>query len=117
MQEFLACTDIRLYRTPTLPEAIIQVAAKHDGYIPGTGSVLHEHWKGSELRWVNGGHVESFCKPASLIAFYQATMDSFRKLHVHLYGTQQQQQQQQLGQPPDQQVIHTSTTPKHALSV
>ena len=33
------------------------VGARRDGYIPAEAvEALHDHWPGSELRWINAGH-------------------------------------------------------------
>lgn len=82
---FLEPSDITKYTPPTAPECAIQVAAESDRYIPGTGVHVHEHWKGSELRWVSGGHVSSFVIPTALNAFKRAALDAMWRLHLHMY--------------------------------
>eukprot|EP01094_Clydonella_sp_ATCC50884_P024589 TRINITY_DN6206_c0_g1_i2.p1 TRINITY_DN6206_c0_g1~~TRINITY_DN6206_c0_g1_i2.p1 ORF type:complete len:783 (-),score=168.07 TRINITY_DN6206_c0_g1_i2:74-2422(-) len=82
---FLTPSDITKYAPPVVPECAIQVSASSDGYIPGTGVHVHEHWKGSELRWVPGGHVSSFVVPSALRAFRCAILDSLWRLHLLLY--------------------------------
>ncbi|MEN8234126.1 MAG: alpha/beta hydrolase family protein [Actinomycetota bacterium] len=57
----------------------VLVAARSDGYVPPEATrALHEHWPGSELRWVGGGH-------ATLLWFHKdalatAIVDSFGRL-------------------------------------
>lgn len=35
----------------------VMVSARSDGYVPPAATrALHEHWPGSELRWIGGGH-------------------------------------------------------------
>eukprot|EP00897_Mesotaenium_endlicherianum_P006420 jgi/Mesen1/5806/ME000293S04958 len=61
MREVLSWTDVTRFPPPKNARAAIFVAARHDGYVP-THSVLalHNSWPGSEIRWVDGGHVSSF---------------------------------------------------------
>ncbi len=67
--------DIGRFAPPVRPEAAILVGARHDRYIP-THEVeaLHEHWNGSELRWVDTGHLTGALlgKPAHLRAIFDA---------------------------------------------
>lgn len=53
-------TDMRLYPKPAYQHATIQVAAAHDAYTPRPGALLREHWDGSQLRWVKGGHIKAY---------------------------------------------------------
>ncbi len=56
----LAPVTLASYPPVARPELAILVAARHDGFIPLREVVaLHRHWKGSELRWVQAGHVTS----------------------------------------------------------
>lgn len=56
----LAPVTLALHPPPKRPDLAILVAARHDGFIPLREVVaLHRHWKGSELRWVQAGHVTS----------------------------------------------------------
>ncbi|GJS58822.1 protein ABHD18 [Tanacetum coccineum] len=61
MRHVLSLTDVTRFPVPKAPNAVILVAATDDGYIP-SHSVLEVQraWPGSEVRWVNGGHVSSF---------------------------------------------------------
>lgn len=58
---FAECLEpVRLDRlpVPVAPERAILVASRHDGFIPPSGAqALHALWKGSELRWLDAGHV------------------------------------------------------------
>jgi len=61
MKELLQLTDIRLLSLPAKPRSIVMIGAKNDAYIPpGSVQLLHEHWQGSTLRWIDGGHVGAF---------------------------------------------------------
>jgi hypothetical protein len=43
---------------PVDPTLAIIINARHDGFVPPEGAMaLHRHWAGSELRWLDGGHV------------------------------------------------------------
>lgn len=45
---------------PADPTLAILVNARHDGFIPAQEAIdLHRHWKGSQLRWLEGGHATS----------------------------------------------------------
>ena len=53
---------------PAHTAAAVMVAARHDGFVPpATAMALHDHWPGSELRWVGAGH-------ASMLWFFKRTL-------------------------------------------
>ena len=55
-----ALAPVRLdrYPAPRDPSRAILVASRHDGFIPAEeAEALHRWWSGSELRWVEGGHL------------------------------------------------------------
>ncbi len=58
---FAAClepVDVGLFPPPRHPASAILVGARYDGYIkPPEVEALHAHWGGSELRWVETGHL------------------------------------------------------------
>jgi len=61
MRELLHLTDIRLLSLPEKPQGIFMLGAKKDAYVPpGSVRLLHEHWPGSTLRWIDSGHVGAF---------------------------------------------------------
>ncbi|XP_073306680.1 uncharacterized protein [Primulina huaijiensis] len=61
MRNVLSLTDVTRFPIPRNPNAVIFVAASNDGYIPKHSVLeLQKAWPGSEVRWVNGGHVSSF---------------------------------------------------------
>ena len=61
------------------PDAAIFLAATDDGIIPAhSARNLSKAWPGSELRWVNGGHVRSFFFQRK--AFRQAIIDSLERI-------------------------------------
>lgn len=58
LEEVLDRTDLRTFPLPQIPEASIIICAEHDQYVPNSGPVIHEHWKGSQLRFLPAaGHV------------------------------------------------------------
>lgn len=55
-----ALDPVRVDRFPAPhdPGRAILVSSAHDGFIPREeAEALHAHWSGSELRWVQGGHL------------------------------------------------------------
>ena len=61
------------------PDAAVLVAARHDGYVDvGSVRALQQHWTGSELRVVDGGHVSAFLLHQQ--AFRDALRDSLSRL-------------------------------------
>jgi len=72
-----------LYELTSLPVPLavnssIVIGGTKDGYVlPESVQRLHEHWKGSELRWVKAGHVSGiFTKTKQ---FRKAIVDAFLK--------------------------------------
>jgi len=54
----LAPIDARRFPPPRAPEAAILVASQHDRFIRVSDvEALHQHWPGSELRWMSAGHL------------------------------------------------------------
>lgn len=72
-------TSLHNFPVPESSDTTIFVAGDADGIVrPDTVLDLHRYWKGSELRWVKGGHVRSiFGKTGE---FRNAIRDSFQKL-------------------------------------
>jgi pimeloyl-ACP methyl ester carboxylesterase len=70
------CSTLRI---PQWPSAAILVAARRDGYVdPHEVERLHRHWPGSELRWIEGGHVTAFLSAHG--CFRQAVADALSRL-------------------------------------
>lgn len=71
--------DLRQVPPPPQPSAAVLVGARFDAYVPAyTVQELHEHWAGSELRWLPAGHVS-----AALLhhaEFRRAIEDAFARL-------------------------------------
>ena len=59
--------------------AAVLVAATEDAYVDReSAEAIHRAWKGSELRWVEGGHVSSFVLHQPV--FRRAILDSISRL-------------------------------------
>ncbi|KNC52046.1 uncharacterized protein AMSG_00873 [Thecamonas trahens ATCC 50062] len=71
-------TDIRRYAPPLVPQAIVQIAARADGYVPQPGEALHKHWPGSQLWWVSGGHIKAYV--AHFTLYQRAVHEAFSQL-------------------------------------
>ncbi|GAX77241.1 hypothetical protein CEUSTIGMA_g4688.t1 [Chlamydomonas eustigma] len=72
-------TDVTRYPRPRRPDAAVLVAAKDDAYVSVESvRAVHEHWQGSEMRLVEGGHVSGFLMQQS--QFRRAIMDSLKRL-------------------------------------
>ncbi|WP_437922904.1 alpha/beta hydrolase family protein [Sorangium sp. So ce291] len=57
MVEYIELLDIDRHPLPQHPAAAVIVGARYDGYVfPEEVQRLHEHWKGSELKWLLTGH-------------------------------------------------------------
>ncbi|MBI41469.1 MAG: hypothetical protein CMF59_17895 [Leptospiraceae bacterium] len=60
LHRLMSVADLRNFAPPVDPSRAILVGAHQDAYVPYRSVVaLHEHWKGSMLRTVPGGHVSS----------------------------------------------------------
>lgn len=73
--------DASALRFPPPPHAASAVLAapRADGYIPRHAfERLHDHWPGSELRWIPGGHASVLLWRKAELA--QAILDSFERI-------------------------------------
>jgi len=79
MRQILSRTDVRNYPPPVASRAAVLVAARNDAYIPAESvRLLHAHWPGSTLRWIDTGHIGAFLFHRR--NFLQATIDAFTRL-------------------------------------
>ncbi|MEM6275137.1 MAG: alpha/beta hydrolase family protein [Myxococcota bacterium] len=70
---------------PHCPEAAILLASRYDRFIdPAEARVLHQHWKGSELRWLTAGHVTGLF--LNVGQHLKTIRDSFTRLRNHVGG-------------------------------
>ena len=85
MRRILGLTDIRNYPFPARPDAAFIVAAARDAYIPPeSASILHRHWPGSGMKWLNTGHVGAFLFHRR--DFLEAAVRAFSRLEVPCPG-------------------------------
>jgi hypothetical protein len=57
LQYLFSVVDITRYPPPLRADAAVVAGCKRDGYVLRSETErLHQHWKGSELRWISGGH-------------------------------------------------------------
>ncbi|GMT28671.1 hypothetical protein PFISCL1PPCAC_19968, partial [Pristionchus fissidentatus] len=76
MEEF---THLGTYPTPVFPQATVALSATSDGYILHDGLVMQDQlWKGSEMRYIDRGHVTTYLFCQSL--FRECIKQSFSKL-------------------------------------
>lgn len=67
------------YPPPKAPELAVLLAARSDGFIPPSDvETLHRHWPGSELRWLDAGHVTAVLFHRS--PHRRAVLDAFERL-------------------------------------
>ena len=60
LYRLMAVADLRNYQAPRAPERAILVGANQDAYVPFRSvQALHQHWVGSNLRVLSGGHVSA----------------------------------------------------------
>mmetsp|Transcript_25198 Transcript_25198/g.70464 ORF Transcript_25198/g.70464 Transcript_25198/m.70464 type:complete len:399 (-) Transcript_25198:148-1344(-) len=74
-------TDVTRYPRPLRADAAVIVAATDDAYVSRESPIqVQQHWPGSEVRWVTGGHVLSFIIHGS--SFRRSIMDSLERLET-----------------------------------
>lgn len=72
--------DLDRHAVPRSPDAAVIVGARRDGYVHSAEvQRLHELWKGSEVRWLDTGHVGTVLQHAS--ALRRAALDAMDRLH------------------------------------
>ncbi|MFW5921028.1 MAG: alpha/beta hydrolase family protein [Polyangiales bacterium] len=77
--ECLRPVDVGRHPPPVAPECAILVSARSDGFVPASDTeALHAHWPGSELRWLDGGHLTAALWQRR--AHVQAIRDAFTRL-------------------------------------
>jgi dienelactone hydrolase len=70
------------YPPPRAPELAVILGARSDGFIPAEDvQALHDHWRGSELRWLDAGHVTAVVFHRS--PHHRAVLDAFDRLAAH----------------------------------
>jgi dienelactone hydrolase len=75
-EELLDALSIDKLPLPADAESAIVLAAENDGVVPPEQAVaLHQHWKGSRMRWIKAGHITGFLLQLGAIA--DAIYDGF----------------------------------------
>ena len=79
VREVMDLVDLRRIPPPPRCDAVVMVAGSQDAYVlPYSVRELHAHWHGSQLRWVNAGHVTSVVFHHA--SFRTAVVDAFAAL-------------------------------------
>lgn len=74
----LAPVEVARYPAPVAPEAAILVSARNDGFVPPPeAEALHQHWPGSEIRWLSTSHILG---AAHMRPHQRAILDAFSAL-------------------------------------
>ncbi|AUX32160.1 MULTISPECIES: alpha/beta hydrolase family protein [Sorangium] len=79
LARLFATADLDRHAVPRSPDAAVIIGARRDGYVdPGEVQRLHELWKGSEVRWLDTGHVGTVLQHAG--ALRRASLDAMERL-------------------------------------
>ncbi len=79
LRDLLEQTDLRQAPPPSPGVSVVQVAARRDAYVPQRcAHVIHRHFKGAELHWLDTGHVAGFVLHRE--AFIRAIRRAFERL-------------------------------------
>ena len=79
LREFLGKMSVLDLPPPEHAAAAVLVGARGDGFVPPSAvAALHEHWPGSEMRWIDEGHASVML--LRLPTMVEAILDSFEKL-------------------------------------
>lgn len=79
LSEHLDALSLSRLPRPRRPDAAIVVGASRDGYVaPRSVEELHRHWPGSELRWLDAGHVSGYLRGGNIAR--GALMDALERL-------------------------------------
>jgi hypothetical protein len=79
----LSAVSVLSVPSPAWADSAVMAIGRSDGFIPRSAArALHDHWPGSELRWLRGGHATVLWRRRKALA--DAIEDSFvRLLHFH----------------------------------
>ena len=73
------CTHLANFSVPVDPELAIVINATHDGYVPRQSvQPLPDIWPGSEVRYVDGGHVSAILFNTNVFRFVSILVLIFR---------------------------------------
>jgi dienelactone hydrolase len=85
MGELLDQLALRHFDPPVEPRAAIIMGTTRDEFIPvAQPRALHQHWSGSELRWMEGGHTSGWALHGGEIR--DGIFDAFHRLRKHTLG-------------------------------
>ena len=81
LAEALGSVSVLRLPAPQWAAAAVLVAGRSDGFIPADATQrLHQHWAGSELRIIGGGHATMLVRKRP--AFANAIADSFDRVEA-----------------------------------
>ncbi|XXY50691.1 alpha/beta hydrolase family protein [Sorangium sp. So ce269] len=79
LARYIEVIDLDRHPLPRCPAAAVIVGARHDGYVSADEvQRLHEHWRGSEVRWLLTGHAGAVVRHAE--ALRRATVEAMERL-------------------------------------
>jgi len=79
LRSALTAASVLAFPAPAWSKSAVMVIGHSDGFIPKQAALaLHNHWFGSELRWVRGGHATVLWRQREVLA--DAIEDSFSRL-------------------------------------
>lgn len=82
LERVFSRADLTNYAPPVAANAAVIVGCSRDGYVaPSQVRALHDHWPGSELRWVRTGHVSALFTERR--ALRKAIRDALDRLGGH----------------------------------
>jgi len=68
LRRLIEASDLMQYAPPLRTDAAVLVGCVRDGYVlPNEILRLHEYWPGSELRWLQAGHVTAVIRGRSFL--------------------------------------------------
>lgn len=87
LQRIFAALALSEHNAPVAPEAAVILGVTNDEFIPiEQPRALYNHWKGSELRWMGGGHTTGWLLHGEEIRL--AIADAFERLDAFLAKTE-----------------------------
>jgi hypothetical protein len=79
LRRLIEAADLTHYAPPLRTDAAVLVGCARDGYVLRTEiQRLHEYWPGSELRWLQAGHVTAVIRSRALL--HRAVADAIGRL-------------------------------------
>lgn len=82
MAQLVGISDLNRFGPPLCPQAAIVLGAQTDGYVRSEQvHALHQHWPGSELRWMRGGHVTTYLRRKPLLDALTDAMNNLQRHH------------------------------------